>query len=257
MDLYGLIGYPLTHSFSKRYFSEKFIKEGIEGSRYDLFEMDTVESLPELIKTKPELRGLNVTIPHKQAVIPLLNELDENSAKRIGAVNTIKIFSDGSTKGYNTDYYGFRQSLVEWLDHRGENSKHISALVLGTGGASKAVIAALQDLKTNYTLVSRTASDGVLSYDDLNEEIIKNNRLIINTTPLGMYPKAENCPPIPYEFITRQHFLYDLVYNPENTLFLQRGLEKNAAVLNGLKMLHLQAEKAWDIWNSEDEIWEQ
>jgi shikimate dehydrogenase len=252
MDLYGLIGYPLTHSFSKRYFSEKFIKEGIEGSRYDLFEMDTVDSLPELMKT-----GLNVTIPHKQAVIPLLNELDENSAKRIGAVNTIKIFSDGSTKGYNTDYYGFRQSLVEWLDHRGENSKHISALVLGTGGASKAVIAALQDLKTNYTLVSRTASDGVLSYDDLNEEIIKNNRLIINTTPLGMYPKVENCPPIPYEFITRQHFLYDLVYNPENTLFLQRGLEKNAAVLNGLKMLHLQAEKAWDIWNSEDEIWEQ
>lgn len=257
MDLYGLIGYPLTHSFSKRYFTEKFQKEGIKGCRYDLFEMNTVDPLPELMKTKPELRGLNVTIPHKQAVIPLLNELDENSAKRIGAVNTIKIFSDGTTKGYNTDYYGFRQSLEEWLDHRGETCKNMNALVLGTGGASKAVIAALQDLKANHTLVSRTASEGVLSYDDLTEEIITNNRLIINTTPLGMYPNVENCPPIPYEFITRQHFMYDLVYNPVSTLFLQKGTEKKAAVLNGLKMLYLQAEKAWDIWNSEEEIWNQ
>ena len=258
MNLYGLIGYPLTHSFSKRYFTEKFQKEGIKNSRYDLYEMSSLDPLPGLLGTTQGLRGLNVTIPHKQTVIPFLDHLDDASAGRIGAVNTIKIYSDGTTKGYNTDYYGFRQSIEEWMDHRGETCKNLGALVLGTGGASKAVIAALQDLKTDFVQVSRTAQpNGIIAYEDVTEELVTSKRLIINTTPLGMYPNVDNCPPIPYQFLTRQHYLYDLVYNPVDTLFLQKGAEKRAATMNGLKMLYLQAEKAWDIWTSEEEMWNQ
>ncbi|TDE11664.1 shikimate dehydrogenase family protein [Dyadobacter psychrotolerans] len=255
MDLYGLIGFPLTHSFSKRYFTDKFNREGIKESSYDLYEMQTLEGLPDLLKNTGGLRGLNVTIPFKKEVIALLDDLDDSSAERIGAVNTIKIFADGSTKGFNTDYYGFRQSLTEWLDRRGESCSNFKALVLGNGGAAKAVQVALQDLHVEYKLVSRKEGDDTLLYEDLTEEVMNAYRLIINTTPLGTFPNVEGCPSIPFQFVTKQHYLYDLVYNPAETTFLKNGAEKGAVLQNGLKMLELQAEKAWDIWTSEEDMW--
>ncbi|MHA4736684.1 shikimate dehydrogenase family protein [Dyadobacter sp. MSC1_007] len=254
MNLYGLIGFPLTHSFSKRYFTDKFVREKIKESSYELFEIKSLEELPTLLKKK-DLRGLNVTIPYKKDVIAYLDDLDDASAERIGAVNTIKIYADGSTKGFNTDYYGFQQSLVEWLDRRGESCDNLKALVLGNGGAAKAVRVALQDLKMEYTLVSRQKSDDCASYEELTEELMNTHLLIINTTPLGTYPNTEECPLIPYEWVTRRHFLYDLVYNPAETLFLKNGAAKGAATQNGLKMLELQAEKAWEIWTTEENLW--
>jgi shikimate dehydrogenase len=254
MNLYGLIGFPLTHSFSKRYFTDKFVREKIKESSYELFEIKSLEELPALLKKK-DLRGLNVTIPYKKDVIAYLDDLDDASAERIGAVNTIKIYADGSTKGFNTDYYGFQQSLVEWLDRRGESCANLKALVLGNGGAAKAVRVALQDLKMEYTLVSRQKSDDCASYEELTEELMNTHLLIINTTPLGTYPNTEECPLIPYEWVTRRHFLYDLVYNPAETLFLKNGAAKGAATQNGLKMLELQAEKAWEIWTTEENLW--
>lgn len=255
MDLYGLIGYPLTHSFSKRYFTDKFNREHIKESRYELFEMQSLEELPALLSKKSDLRGLNVTIPHKKEVIAYLDDLDDTSAERIGAVNTIKIYADGSTKGFNTDYYGFRQSLVEWLDKRGESCSNFNALVLGNGGAAKAVIVALQDLHVNYKLVSRQKSTDSLLYSDLTEEIMREHLLIINTTPLGTFPNTEDCPDLNYQWVTKGHYLYDLVYNPAETLFLKNGAEQGAATQNGLKMLQLQAEKAWEIWTNEENMW--
>jgi len=255
MDLYGLIGFPLTHSFSKRYFTDKFTREKIKESSYELFEMETLKSLPELLKKKTDLRGLNVTIPFKQDVIAYLDDLDDASAERIGAVNTIKIFADGSTKGFNTDYYGFRQSLVEWLDRRGESCSNFKALVLGNGGASKAVQVALQDLQMEYKVVSRQKNDDTLLYEDLTEEIMSTYLLIINTTPLGMFPHVDESPAVPFQLVTKRHYLYDLIYNPAQTLFLKNGAEKGAVLQNGLKMLELQAEKAWDIWTSEEDMW--
>jgi len=256
MNLYGLIGYPLTHSFSKKYFAEKFERECIAGCRYDLFEMQRIAELPALLAQFPNLRGLNVTIPHKQAVIPFLDGLDDTSAGRIGAVNAIKIFIDGSTKGFNTDYYGFRQSVAEWIDRRGESCAGLKALVLGTGGSSKAVMAALEDLEAHPQLVSRQPEGDELGYDDLTEAVMAEHRLIVNTTPLGMFPHVETCPPIPYEWLTNRHFLYDLVYNPVDTVFMQKGARQKAATHNGLKMLQLQAEKSWDIWTKESTLWD-
>jgi shikimate dehydrogenase len=254
MNLYGLIGFPLTHSFSKRYFTDKFEREKIKESSYGLYEMQTLDALPELLK-KNGLVGLNVTIPFKKDVIPFLDDLDDASAQRIGAVNTIKIFADGSTKGFNTDYYGFRQSLTEWLERHGETYRHFKALVLGNGGAAKAVQVALQDLEIDYKMVSRQAGAESLLYQDLTEEIMNDHSLIINTTPLGTYPKIEGCPDLPFEWVTSKHYLYDLVYNPAETVFLKNGLEKGAAVQNGLKMLELQAEKAWEIWTNDEGVW--
>jgi shikimate dehydrogenase len=255
MDIYGLIGFPLTHSFSKRYFTEKFIREHIRNSSYELFEMSSLEGLPALLKKKTELRGLNVTIPYKKDVIAYLDDLDDASAERIGAVNTIKIYADGSTKGFNTDYYGFRQSLEEWLDRRGEKCSNFKALVLGNGGAAKAVLVALQDMHMEYLLVSRQQSDDSILYESLNEDIMSTHLLIINTTPLGTFPKTDECPNLRYDLITKKHYLYDLVYNPAETLFLKKGHEKGAATQNGLKMLELQAEKAWDIWTEDENLW--
>jgi shikimate dehydrogenase len=255
MDLYGLIGYPLAHSFSKRYFTDKFTREKIKESSYELFEMKSLEGLPALLKKKTDLRGLNVTIPHKKDVIAYLDDLDDASAERIGAVNTIKVYADGSTKGFNTDYYGFRQSLVEWLDRRGEACSNFKALVLGNGGAAKAVQVALQDLKMEYTLVSRQKSDDSLLYEELTEEIMASHLMLINTTPLGTFPNTEECPSLPYKWVTKRHYLYDLVYNPAETLFLKNGAANGATTQNGLKMLELQAEKAWEIWTNEDNIW--
>lgn len=251
MNFYGLIGFPLTHSFSKRFFTDKFQRENIKESSYDLYEMKSLENLPELLK-KSGLVGLNVTIPFKKEVLPFLDDLDEASAERIGAVNTIKIYADGSTKGFNTDYYGFRQSLTEWLDRRGETYHHFKALVLGNGGAAKAVQVALQDLRIEFKLVSRQKSDNSFLYEDLTEEVMNEYLLIINTTPLGTFPNVEGCPSVPFEWITKKHYLYDLVYNPAETAFLKNGAGKGAVLQNGLKMLELQAEKAWDIWTSEE-----
>ncbi|MFD2569362.1 shikimate dehydrogenase family protein [Spirosoma soli] len=245
MPRYGLIGYPLTHSFSQRYFTEKFALEGILDSRYDLFEMPDISTLPSLLQT-PDLRGLNVTIPHKQAVFPYLDKLDA-SAEKVGAVNVIKLEPDGSRVGYNSDYYGFRQSLENWFVTLSRSVASMQALVLGTGGASKAVIAALNDLGITHKTVSRTKTSTNLTYDDLVDEII-HYELIINCSPVGTYPHTDEAPSLPYDQLTERHLLYDLVYNPAITKFMQLGQQRGAATHNGLNMLELQAEKAWEIW---------
>lgn len=247
MRIFGLIGYPLSHSFSKKYFSEKFDREQIEDAQYELFELEQITSFPELIASQPGLSGLNVTIPHKQAVIPYLDELHD-SAQKVGAVNVIRFHKD-KLIGYNSDYFGFYQSLLNWLP--GDRSR-FTALVLGTGGASKAVCAALNDLEIPYSLVSRQAGANSLSYEQLqaSPDILQTPRLIINTTPLGMSPKTDAAPPIVYDKLRPEHFLYDLVYNPQETRFMQLGKEQGAQVKNGLEMLQLQAEKAWEIWNN-------
>lgn len=252
MRIFGLIGYPLTHSFSKKYFTEKFEKEGIENSRYELLELPDYHHFPELIKANPDLSGLNVTIPHKQNIIPFLDELDVASAERIGAVNTIKFLPDGKLKGYNTDYYGFRISLEQWLGSLKIVPSQLKSLVLGNGGAAKAVLAALNDLQIEYTIVSRQPEhqSAAISYHDLTADVVAQHLLIINTSPVGTYPKTEECPAIPYELLGANHLLYDLVYNPAETLFLKKGKEQGAQIHNGLPMLQLQAEKAWEIWNS-------
>lgn len=244
MQRYGLIGKKLGHSFSKRYFTVKFTREGIANAVYELYELPTIAELPQLWHQKPDLVGLNVTVPYKEEVIPLLDELDE-AAARIGAVNTIKIKA-GKTTGYNTDYIGFRNSLEKFYPAT-INSK---ALVLGSGGASKAVCAALEDLGINYTILSRNPEAGQLNYSSLTPELLGQYSLIINTTPLGMYPDTENCPAIPYQALTVAHYLYDLVYNPEETLFLKKGKEAGAQTINGLEMLYGQAEAAWQIWQN-------
>jgi shikimate dehydrogenase len=244
MQRYGLIGKKLGHSFSKRYFTEKFEREGVIGATYELYELATIAELPQLLQNQPDLVGLNVTVPYKETVIPFLDELDK-AAERIGAVNTIKITA-GRTKGYNTDYIGFRDSLEQFYPATQNNR----ALVLGTGGASKAVVAALQDLQINYTILSRQAGQGQLTYADLTPELLKQYQLIVNTTPLGMYPAVENCPELPYEALSAQHYLYDLVYNPEQTLFLEKGKSAGAQTINGLQMLYGQAEAAWQIWQN-------
>lgn len=242
MRKFGLIGYPLTHSFSKKYFTDKFEREGIADCQYDLYEMvDVAESLPILLQT-PDLCGINVTIPHKQSVLPFLTRLDA-SAEKVGAVNVIRVEGDNSLTGFNSDYYGFRQSLEEWT------SVTFSALVLGTGGASKAVVAALNDLGIAHKMVSRTKTANNLTYNELPGKLAQ-YKLIINCSPVGTYPQVDKAPVLPYHELTADHWLYDLVYNPAETLFMRQGLEHGAHVLNGHRMLILQAEKAWEIWNS-------
>lgn len=246
MNLYGLIGYPLSHSFSKKYFSEKFEKEGITDSKYELFEIETIDLLEKVIQTnKDQLKGFNITIPHKEAVIPFLDEIDD-AAKRIGAINVVKVLPNRKLKGYNSDYYGFLESLKKMVGDL-TNKK---ALILGTGGASKAVRAALEDSHVEFQYVSRKASKKNLSYDELTPDIISDYQLIINTTPLGMFPNVDKAPDLPYEAISAKHFLFDLVYNPLETKFMKLGKMRGASVKNGLEMLELQAEKAWEIWNN-------
>lgn len=243
--LYGLIGFPLSHSFSKRYFTEKFAEMGIANEhRYELFEMEDYNQLPKLIEEYPTLRGLNVTIPHKLNVQQFLDEIND-AAKRIGAVNVIKITPDKRLIGFNSDYFGFKNALVEMI---GDDAK-LNALILGNGGAAKAVKVALEDLGIGYKVVSRSPKENEWSYEDLKGKLA-DYKLIINTTPLGTYPKVETCPPIPYEELTASHYLSDLVYNPEITLFMQKGMDTGAKVQNGYRMLVLQAEKSWEIWNA-------
>lgn len=242
MRTFGLTGFPLAHSFSKTYFTDKFFREHIADAMYENFEIDRIEKLREVILNNPDLRGLNVTIPHKQTVIALLDEVDAE-ANEIGAVNTIKI-SSGKLKGYNTDYIGFMQSLIPQL-----KPHHEKALVLGTGGSSLAVKYALQKIGTGFLLVSRKPSAGnEIGYASINKDLLNEYLLIVNTTPVGMVPAISESPPIPYEFLSPQHLLFDLIYNPEETLFLKKGKEKGAATKNGYEMLTRQAEEAWRIW---------
>ncbi len=247
MKIFGLIGYPLTHSFSKKYFSEKFGKEDINEFVYENFELKDIDDFPVLISTYPSLKGLNVTIPYKEDIITYLDDLDY-TAKKIRAVNVIKILEDGSKIGYNTDYYGFRTSLENWL---GSAMSKMNVLILGTGGASKAVKTVLHDCNIPYRTVSRNEKKGdFIYYDFIQEpELMKNFRLIINTTPLGMHPGINQAPNLPYEHMSEGFYLYDLIYNPPKTLFLQNGEKSGAKIKNGLEMLVLQAEKSWEIWN--------
>jgi len=243
MKKFGLIGYPLSHSFSKKYFSEKFDREGIKDCEYDLYPIQHINEFPSLLKEiGNELVGLNCTIPYKQAVISYLDILSEE-ANAIQAVNTI-LFREGKKYGYNTDIPGFESSLKDFVP-----SDVNKALVLGTGGASKAVLFVLKKLGIQSIIVSRTATDRTISYSDLSDDIISNNPLIINTTPLGMYPHTETYPEMNYKMINSSHYLYDLVYNPGKTLFLQYGEAQGAHIMNGLPMLIGQAEAAWKIWN--------
>lgn len=243
MRLFGLIGYPLTHSFSPTYFAEKFYKEGISHADYQAFPLEKIDDFPQLLKKHHHLQGLNVTIPYKESVLPYLQKIDAE-AQEVGAVNTIKITPEGLV-GYNTDVYGFEQSLRPLL-----KKHHQKALILGTGGASKAVQYVLErKLAINCKLVSRNPKEGQFGYNDLDEKIIGEHTLVVNTTPLGMYPKENDFPAIPYKFVGEKHLFYDLIYNPEKTIFLIKGKLKEAAFKNGWEMLLLQAEKAWEIWN--------
>lgn len=244
MRYFGLIGYPLGHSFSKQYFSS-FFEENKIDAQYDLYPIEDIDELPVLLR-KVELTGLNVTLPYKQKVIPFLDELDE-TASAIGAVNVIKFIREHDNtilKGYNSDAIGFEKAIKPLLQ-----PYHKQALVLGTGGASKAVVYTLHKLGIDTTYVSRKVSGDNLRYEDLDKSIIEKHLLIVNTTPLGMYPKTNECPDIPYELLTTRHLLYDLVYRPEETRFMQKGKERGATGSNGLEMLYGQAVEAWKIWN--------
>jgi len=241
MRKFGLIGYPLSHSFSQKYFTEKFQQLGITDCRYELYPIEDIAGVKALLQD-PELCGLNVTIPYKQSVMPYLGGMSP-VVQEIGACNCIRI-EKGVTTGYNTDVVGFEESLVRKLQ-----PYHNRALILGTGGASKAVEYVLRKLGISYYMVSREPGAGRLSYEQIDEEMIYSHTLIINTTPLGMYPKVDICPPLPYEAIGAQHYLFDLVYNPARTLFLQNGEQRGAAVENGYDMLIGQAEESWRIWN--------
>ena len=247
MRLFGLIGYPLSHSFSAKYFAKKFESESITDTDYRLFPLENIAEVTSLIELQPDLQGFNITIPYKIAILSYLDELSE-AAKSVGAVNCVKIERDASgvrLTGHNTDVYGFRESLVPFL-----KPFHTKALVLGTGGASKAVCFTLQELGIRYTMVSRSGNgESVLNYSQLNEQIISDNLLIINTTPVGTFPDTEKCPDIPYKFLSSNHLLFDLIYNPAETKFLRLGREAGATILNGAHMLELQAEKSWEIWN--------
>lgn len=247
-SLFGLIGYPLGHSFSKKYFTDKFDVLGLSASHaYTQFEIPSMQDFPQILRENPSLKGLNVTIPYKQQVIPFLDEIDA-AAERIGAVNTIKFLPDGRVKGFNSDYFGFQQTLTDWPALAAFRTK--SACILGQGGAAKAVIAAIEDLGISVIKVSRTPTDDSVDYDSLGD-LLPEIGLIVNTTPLGMHPHVEAFPPIPYEQLTSQHYLYDIVYNPLETSFLRKGIAQGVGGTHaGLAMLHGQAEKAWEIWNA-------
>ncbi len=241
MKRYGLIGHPLKHSQSRFYFNEKFEYEGLD-CRYQHFDLKTLDELHEVMETYPDLCGFNVTIPYKEAIIALLDEIDE-TAKQVGAVNVVKI-TKGKLKGYNTDVYGFEQLL-----NRAINGKTIThALVLGTGGASKAVQYVLKQKGIPYSTVSRNAEKGDYSYDTLSDEVLHQNHLIINTTPLGMAPQVDAFPDLHYQALSNKHILIDLIYNPKETAFMELGKTWGAKVYNGMQMFEEQAKKTWEIW---------
>ncbi|MDR1707232.1 shikimate dehydrogenase family protein [Dysgonomonas sp.] len=246
MDTYGLIGYPLKHSFSRAYFTEKFAKEEIDAI-YLNFEIENISLFTGIIESQPTLKGLNVTLPYKEQVIPFLDEIDPR-AQTIGAVNVIKILREnGKVKltGYNSDIIGFQNSISPLID----KNVHTKALILGTGGASKAVLNGLKAFGIESVLVSRTPNPEQLSYLDIDQDIINNYKVIVNTSPLGTFPNVEDAPDIPYHLLSNGHVLYDLVYNPAETKFLRLGKQQGATIKNGAEMLELQARAAWEIWN--------
>jgi shikimate dehydrogenase len=247
MRKFGLIGYPLSHSFSKKFFTQKFESEGIQDCEYELYPIETIDSLSLLLSDNSDLEGLNVTIPYKLEMLPLLNEIDE-AAQAIGAVNCIKIAGKGPNakrKGYNTDAYGFEESLKPLLE-----PGHQKALILGDGGAAKAVKYVLNKLDIPFVIVTRSPTDTSILYEEVTEEILSTHTIIINTTPLGMSPNVISSPDLPYHYLTAQHLVYDLVYNPEETAFLNKAKVQDAKIKNGLEMLYLQAERSWYLWNS-------
>ncbi|NJW51634.1 shikimate dehydrogenase family protein [Salinimicrobium oceani] len=244
MSRFGLIGKNISYSFSRKYFSEKFAAEGIAAT-YENFDLQHIAQFPEILQKYDDLAGFNVTIPYKEAIMPFLDRLD-TTAQEIGAVNTIKLEKNGSLTGHNTDYFGFLKALEPELE-----KQHQKALILGTGGASKAVIYALKVLGIEPQLVSRTGSKNAILYTQLSEEIIEQHKLIINTTPLGTFPQVEECPAIPTRYLGNEHLVFDLIYNPSQTKLLQLAAAKGAKVQNGQNMLELQAQKAWQIWNEE------
>jgi shikimate dehydrogenase len=246
MRRFGLIGYPLTHSFSQQYFTKKFVQLGIAGCMYENFELKNISELPKVLR-QPGICGLNVTIPYKKQVLPFLTHRSDAVAE-MGACNCIDM-RDGELTGYNTDVVGFRQSLLPFLQ-----PYHDKALILGTGGASAAVEFVLKRLGISFQYVSRTAGEGALAYHGLGPEIMATHRLIINTTPLGMYPNTDDFPEIPYQYITPEHHLFDLIYNPAETKFLAKGKERAATIQNGYEMLVLQAEESWRIWERSREV---
>ena len=247
MDKYGLIGYPLGHSFSKNFFNQKFEDEGVDAV-YENFEIPSVEVMQEVVDKNPNLRGLNVTIPYKQKVIPFLDSITPE-AQAIGAVNVIKVMhirKKTLLKGYNSDVIGFTKSIEPMLE-----KFHKKALILGTGGASKAIDYGLRSLGLETVFVSRFKRDNTIQYADITPEVVKEYNVIINCTPCGMYPHADECPMLPYEAMNEHTILYDLIYNPDQTLFMKKGAEYGANTKNGLEMLLLQAFASWDIWNDE------
>jgi len=249
MDKYGLIGYPLGHSFSISYFNQKFADEGI-NARYENFEIANIDMLQEVLARNPSLRGLNVTIPYKEKVLKFLDGISPE-ARAIGAVNVIKVIHEGSKirlKGYNSDVIGFSKSIAPMLDKKW----HKKALILGTGGASKAVCYGLKSLGLECVFVSRYEKDGTVQYQQITPDVVREYNVIVNCTPVGMYPHADECPPLPYEAMDYHTILYDLIYNPDQTLFMKRGAEYGADVKNGLEMLLLQAFASWEIWNGKE-----
>ena len=241
MTKYGIIGYPLGHSFSRGFFTEKFAREGIDA-QYLNFEIPDAGMLLDVLRDNPELHGLNVTLPHKQAIIPMLDELSDE-AREIGAVNVIRV-RDGRLKGFNSDIIGFTESIRPLLQPH-----HKQALVLGTGGASKAICVGLKRLGLEWKYVSRTPREGMITYEDITADTLQDYTVIVNCSPVGMFPKVDQAPAIPYEYLTPRHLLFDCVYNPEDTLFMQKGRAQGATVKNGLEMLHLQAIASWRFWN--------
>ncbi|AVI49783.1 shikimate dehydrogenase [Pukyongia salina] len=241
MAKYGLIGKDLSHSFSKTFFTYKFEQENRRDS-YHNFELESLEEFPQLIKNTEGLKGLNVTIPYKEAIIPYLYKLDKE-AEKIGAVNTIKFRKDGKLIGYNTDHYGFAKALADFFP-----IKEKTALILGTGGASKAVQYVLDAMEFDYEVVSRKPTVDSIGYNSLSRDVIADHLLIVNCTPIGTSPNVNDCPKIPYQYLTKDHVLFDLIYNPRETEFMKRGFVKGARVINGLKMLENQAKKSWRIW---------
>ncbi len=241
MDKYGIIGNPLGHSFSKGFFTEKFAREGIDAEYLNL-QIPEIGKLTEVLQENPELRGINVTLPYKTEVIPFLDELSDE-AREIGAVNVVQI-RNGHLKGFNSDIIGFTRSIQPLL-----KPHHRKALILGTGGASRAIRVGLTRLGLEWKYVSRTPREGMITYEDITAETLREYEVIVNCSPVGMFPKVDECPAIPYEFLTQDNLLYDLVYNPENTLFMKKGALQGAVVKNGLEMLHLQAIASWEFWN--------
>jgi shikimate dehydrogenase len=247
MNRYGLIGRTLKHSFSKTYFTKKFEEEGITDCVYDNFELKTIDEFPLLFTAHPGIKGLNITIPYKEEVVQYLTKKNA-IVEAIGACNCIRVEGE-ELLGYNTDVIGFRNSLAPLLKPHQKK-----ALILGTGGASKAVRYVLEEMNISYQLVSRRKEEGQYGYDDIGEDILSTHHLIINTTPLGMYPNVDADPPMPYQFITAKHLLFDLIYNPEKTKFLAEGEKQGAQICNGHQMLIEQAEESWRIWSMNHDL---